>query len=71
MALGATGCADATHECIGLVCFSLHVMSRRHIDKSRECGRLHVLAEDQIWETANDVWNINPFLDKGAFWGPF
>ena len=26
-------------------------MSRRHIDKSRECGGLHVLAEDQIWET--------------------
>ena len=25
LALGATGCADATHECIGLICSSLHV----------------------------------------------
>ena len=32
-------------------------MSRRHIDKSRECAWLHVLTEDQILETANDVWS--------------
>ena len=32
-------------------------MSRRHIARSRECGGLHVLDEDQIWETANHVWN--------------
>jgi hypothetical protein len=35
-------------------------MSKRHIQKSRECGGRRVLPEDEIWQNAKDVWNQLP-----------
>jgi hypothetical protein len=35
-------------------------MSKRHIQKSRECGGRRVLPEDEIWQNAKDVWDELP-----------
>jgi hypothetical protein len=35
-------------------------MSKRHIQKSRECGGRRVLPEDEIWQNAQDVWKELP-----------
>ena len=35
-------------------------MSKRHVMLARSRGNLHVLCEDKIWETANDVWKELP-----------
>jgi hypothetical protein len=35
-------------------------MSKRHIQKSPECGDLWVLPEDEIWQNAQDVWKELP-----------
>jgi hypothetical protein len=35
-------------------------ISKRHIQKSRECGGRRVLLEDKIWQNAEDVWKELP-----------
>jgi hypothetical protein len=35
-------------------------MSKRHIQKSRECGGCRVLPTDEIWQNAQDVWKELP-----------
>lgn len=35
-------------------------MSKRHTHKSRATGGLRVLTEDEIWETAKEVWEALP-----------
>ncbi len=31
-------------------------MSRHHINKSRECGGMKVLSQEEIWSNAQQVW---------------
>jgi hypothetical protein len=35
-------------------------MSKRHTQKSRECGGRRVLPQDEIWQNAQNVWNELP-----------